>query len=144
MLVIAIIVGGVVVYDKMLSSENLLKIETSEGKIYTVNIEIADTPEKQTTGLMFRKSLGKDSGMLFPYTSERNLSFWMKNTLIPLDMIFINSKLEIVDIIREVPPCEKDPCESYSPIEKAQYVLEVNGSFSENYNINVGDKVSIF
>ena len=65
----------------------------------------------------------------------------MKNTLIPLDMIFINGKYEVVSISRNVPPCKEDSCPTYSSKGKAQYVLEVKGGASDQYGLQSGDKV---
>jgi uncharacterized membrane protein (UPF0127 family) len=91
-----------------------------------INVELARTPAEMQQGLMFRKSLCDDCGMLFVFESEGFHSFWMKNTLIPLDMLFIDANLTVVDVIHAV-PCEQDPCQIYAPKGKALYVLEVNG-----------------
>ncbi|MFH0798064.1 MAG: DUF192 domain-containing protein [Candidatus Woesearchaeota archaeon] len=89
------------------------------------NVEIADTPEERAAGLTFRDSLCKDCGMLFISDDEDYPAFWMKNTLIPLDMVFINSEMEVVDV-QHAAPCGTEECLSYIPKEKAKYVLEVN------------------
>ena len=109
----------------------------------TVFVEIADDDVERREGLMYRESLEDNSGMLFLYDSERELSFWMKNTLIPLDMIFINSDYEIVDI-KHATPCRADPCPHYTSKAPAQYVLEVNAGFSEEKGIAEGDKIKFF
>ncbi len=103
------------------------------------NVEIAKTPDEKANGLMFRKSLSKDSGMLFVFDDEQPRSFWMKNTLIPLDMIFLDSDLVVVDI-QTASPCKEDPCRLYrSP--PAMYVLEINNGMSEKNKIKVGSKM---
>ncbi|MEM4263449.1 MAG: DUF192 domain-containing protein [Candidatus Woesearchaeota archaeon] len=107
-----------------------------------VTVELAITPEEKAKGLMYREYLAEDRGMLFVFEEEKAPSFWMKNTLIPLDMIFINSENKIVDILL-AEPCKKDPCRSYTPKADAKYVLEVNAGFSERHNANIGDEVSI-
>ncbi len=107
------------------------------------NSEIADTPEKQQLGLMNRESLDADKGMLFIFDKEVIHSFWMKNTLIPLDMIWINSNNEIVYIKKYAQPCEAMPCESFNPGKISKYVLEVYGGTVDKKGINVGDKVTI-
>lgn len=105
-------------------------------------IEVADSPEARAKGLMFRSSLADDSGMLFVFDEDSSRNFWMKNTLIPLDMIFINSDLRVVEIKHNVLPCEEDPCPSYKS-EPAMYVLEVNAGLAEKNNIEVGSLVSV-
>ncbi len=102
-----------------------------------IPVETAITAQQKTDGLMFRTNL--TGGMLFTYDNEAPRNFWMKNTLIPLDIIFIDNNMKITAIHYAI-PCVKDPCKVYSA-EKAQYVLEVNGNFTKEYNIKVGDLV---
>jgi uncharacterized membrane protein (UPF0127 family) len=129
---------------KILSSENRDDNSTITPEVIPVYIEIADDPQEQIRGLMFRKSLESNSGMLFVYEDTANQSFWMKNTLIPLDMIFIDNNLRIVDIKQNVRPClHENPCPSYTSIKPAKYVLEVNAGFVQQNNINVGDRLEI-
>ncbi len=105
-----------------------------------ITVEIARTPGERQKGLMFRESLCHDCGMLFVLDAEDFHSFWMKNTVIPLDMIFIDSGLDVVDILHAV-PCEEEPCELYTPGEKALYVLETNANrFDEKI---IGKKAGI-
>ena len=105
-----------------------------------IDVEIADTVEKQQDGLMYRDELCNDCGMLFVFDNDFYPSFWMKNTLIPLEMIFINSDLVIVDVL-EAEPCAEEPCEKYTPQEPAKYVLEVNANrFGDSI---IGQKVEI-
>ena len=87
---------------------------------------------------MFRESLDKDKGMLFVYDKESKQSFWMENTLIPLDIIWINKDNKIVYIVT-AESCKKDPCEIYSSDEEALYVLEINAGLTNDYNIKIGD-----
>jgi uncharacterized membrane protein (UPF0127 family) len=105
-----------------------------------VFVEIADDLEERRTGLMHREHLAENAGMLFIYETERELSFWMKNTLIPLDIIYINSAFEIVDI-KHALPCQADPCPTYLSKAPAQYVLEVNAGFSAEKGLLEGDKI---
>ncbi len=100
------------------------------------SVEIARTPEEKQKGLMFRESLSDDSGMLFVFENDAPRTFWMKNTLITLDMIFIDESMKIVEIKADVPPCEEDPCPTYTS-KPAKYVLEINGGVAEQNKIVV-------
>ncbi|MBW2991435.1 DUF192 domain-containing protein [Candidatus Woesearchaeota archaeon] len=103
-------------------------------------VEIPKTSEEMMKGLMFRQELCDNCGMLFIFEHEDFHGFWMKNTLIPLDMVFINTNLYVVDVLHAA-PCTEDPCRSYVPGEKALYVLEVNpGKFDESI---IGEKINI-
>lgn len=102
-------------------------------------VEIADTDEKRSQGLQNRKSLGADRGMLFVFPSAQRHRFWMKNTLISLDMIWLDYARRVIHIEAHVPPCKEDPCTSYGPEKTATYVLEINAGLSATHNINVGD-----
>lgn len=107
-----------------------------------VQVEVPATPAEMARGLMQRESLGKNAGMIFVFEKEAKHSFWMKNTLIPLDLIFIDDENKIVDILNAV-PCKKEPCEHYIPKEKALYVLEVNNGFAQKHKIEIGEEVNI-
>ena len=87
---------------------------------------------------MFRESLNKDKGMLFIYDTPTKANFWMKNTLIPLDIIWINKNFKIVHI-KTAQPCEEDPCEIYSPDEDSLYILEINAGLTNELRIKEGD-----
>ena len=127
------------IQSQNLETQNLFIItETSE---IVVKVEIADEPQERNSGLMFRESLDHNSGMFFVFEREDRLSFWMKNTLIPLDMLFIDENFEIVEIKEFVPPCLEDPCPNFPSNKPARYVLEVNGGFVEKNNIKVSDKI---
>ncbi len=106
-------------------------------------VEIADTPEKHARGLMFRRDLKSDFGMLFVFEGEEVRSFWMKNTLIPLDMIFINGAKQIVGMHESVPPCTADPCPSYESGLPARFVLELAGGTANKLKLKIGDKIFI-
>jgi len=106
-----------------------------------INIEVADTVEKRAMGLMFRKSLPYSSGMLFIFSTEDFHSFWMKNTLVPLDILWLDKEFRIKYYYQNVQPCKSDPCASYSPLIKAIYVLEVNAGFIKKENLRLDDKL---
>jgi hypothetical protein len=116
-------------------------IDTNESGWVEIETEVAKTPEKRAKGLMLRESLSQDKGMLFVFSEAEEQNFWMKNTLIPLDMIFISEDKKVTSIHKNAVPCEKDPCRSYPSNASAQYVVEVNAGFSDAHGIKVGDPV---
>ena len=103
-------------------------------------VELADTDLKRQQGLMYRDLLPSQSGMLFVFESSYPHGFWMKNTLLPLDMIWIDEEQTIVDIQTAV-PCAADPCPSYAPSGSAKYVLEINAGGADRYDLQTGDTV---
>jgi uncharacterized protein len=118
-----------------------LVIDASGGKKVGVRVEVADDLAEQAKGLMDRTTLGENRGMLFVYPEERELSFWMKNTLIPLSIAFIDSERRIIDI-QDMKPLDDEP-PSYVSAEPAQYALEVNQGFFEERGVKVGDSVEL-
>ncbi|MFH1671611.1 MAG: DUF192 domain-containing protein [Candidatus Portnoybacteria bacterium] len=103
-------------------------------------VELAQTKEERGQGLMFRESLDSDRGMLFVFEKEGIYSFWMKNTLIPLDIIWINEQKEVVFIKENVQPCGND-CFSINPEKMAKYVLEISGGMTQKIGLSLGDKL---
>ena len=103
-----------------------------------IEIEIADTDQKTSQGLMYRSSMSENAGMLFFMDSERIQGFWMKNTYIPLDMIFVNSEKEIVTIHANTTPMLES---SYHSTKPALYVVEVNAGFCHKNNIHEQDRI---
>ena len=106
-------------------------------------VEIADTAREREIGLMNRKYLALNSGMLFVFDQADFHSLWMKNTLIPLDMIWIDGNNKIIFIKENAEPCETDMCESFGPNEKAKYVLEINGGLAEEMELNIGNEIEV-
>lgn len=109
----------------------------------TVIVEAADEPEGRRRGLMNRTRLAPNAGMLFVFDGESIVYFWMKDTLIPLDMIFIDRDFRIVHIKREAQPCRADPCETFSSVQPVKYVVEVNAGYADVHNVREGDRVVI-
>jgi uncharacterized membrane protein (UPF0127 family) len=108
------------------------------------SVEMAKTPEQWRNGLMNRASLDKNGGMLFVLPESGNYSFWMKNTLIPLDIIWIDANLRIVSIARAAQPCvEPDYCALLDPGINARYVLEVNAGQMDAIGAKIGDIANI-
>lgn len=104
-------------------------------KIYT---DIASTPEARERGLMFKEKLDKNNGLLFIWPDENPRSFWMKNTLIPLDLMFIPKDHKVVETA-SLEPCQTNPCSLYTSSASARYVIEVNKGFAEKNRIQNGD-----
>ena len=104
-----------------------------------IRVELALTQEEQKRGLSSRKELKENEGMLFIFPNEAFQGFWMKNTLIPLDVIWISGEGKVVDI-QTLQPCDTEECSISQPIEKAQYVLEVG---AESFEGGVGNSVKI-
>ena len=124
-------------------SKNFNYVYIDNGKkLVRVSVEIADDPEEQIRGLMFREHLDENAGMFFIFDDDSYQSFWMINTLIPLDMIFIDSNLTIVDIHYAI-PCRAQSCMSYKSRLPSQYVLELNGNFTAKNDVKIGDRVTI-
>lgn len=104
----------------------------------TFQVEVADNPSKRELGLQYRRELPPDRGMIFLFPGESQHSFWMKNTPLPLDMIFISRDKKIVGIVEQAVPFSLD---SRSVAAPSQFVLEINGGLSRQYDLKVGDSV---
>ena len=113
-------------------------IITQAGRSVVFQVEVADTPAKRTLGLQYRKELADDRGMIFLFPAETQQSFWMKNTPLPLDMIFINAERKIVGIVEQTTPFSLD---SRSVAAPSQFVLEINGGLAKRLGIEAGDTV---
>jgi uncharacterized protein len=105
-------------------------------------LEVAQTPEQQAMGLMYRPALGDDRGMLFPMGESRRVSFWMRNVPVALDIVFIN-KGNIVAIAAKVPPCTTPSCPTYGPKGYVDQVLELRAGRAEELGLKAGDPVVI-
>ena len=107
------------------------------------SVELAKTNAEREQGLMNRKELDNDKGMLFIFDKDGIYSFWMKNTLIPLDMIWMDSNYQVVFMAKNVQPCKTLICPVISPSINARYVLEVNAGVSNRLGIKIGDKTEL-
>ena len=123
--------------DNIEFRKDVLTIDNNLKQI-TFNIELAVTPQERSKGLMYRDNLPLDQGMLFVYPFNQQVTMWMKNTQIPLDMIFINTNGDIEDIIRMTVP---NSLTHLTTKNKVKAVLEINGGLSKYLKINKGDKV---
>lgn len=119
------------------SSDTRLVIQTDKGE-FAFNIEVVDTPETRQKGLMFRQSLAPDAGMLFDFQREQMTSFWMQNTLIPLDMIFISPDGEVKTVHVNARPLDTTGISSQVPV---QFVLEIPGGRSVEIGLKPGDRI---
>jgi hypothetical protein len=116
----------------------LIAVTTPQGAV--IMAELADTAEERARGLMFRPSLEKNRGMLFTFAEPQQWSFWMKNTRIPLDIIWMDGRRKIVHVERRVPICNRtdDGCPQYQPNENALYVLELAAGSAEALKLERG------
>ena len=136
-LVVLILSAVFLIYYKQ-SPQSLLKSIKINGA--EISVEIAATPEKRDKGLSERKSLPENQGMLFLFEEPDYYSFWMKDTLIPLDFIWIRDG-KVVGITQNIKPEDYQPPQVLAPKEKVNAVLEVNAGFVEKFNIKVGNKI---
>lgn len=104
-----------------------------------ISVEVVADDELRAQGLMHRDHLRPDAGMLFLFGKDERHSFWMKNTLIPLDMIFLDANRRIVGIERDVPPCKVSRCPSYGPDADSRSVLELAAGVAKQQGLRAGD-----
>ena len=107
----------------------------------SVTAELALTDAQRARGLMNRTTLLPDQGMLFVFDRDGVHSFWMKNTLVALDMLWLDRDRRIIHIERQVPPCPGDPCPSYGPGRPSRYVLELKGGQAAAFGLNLQDRL---
>ncbi len=134
--------GGDVWLDEGEVSGPTVTLRTVKGN-FVIDVEIADTTAERTKGLMYRNEMKDNHGMFFVFENEEELSFWMKNTLIPLDMIFLNSDYKVVHVQKGAEPCKKDPCEVFPSNQPAKYVLEVKAGTSDRLEVKAGDTAEV-
>ncbi|MFC2136169.1 DUF192 domain-containing protein [Bacteroidota bacterium] len=106
--------------------------------ISKIDIELAEDEEKRANGMMYRNKMEENQGMLFIFPREERQSFWMMNTVLSLDMLFVNSQNVVVNIHKDAVPFDKS---SYASTGPAQYVVEVNAGYCDKYGIEPGDKI---
>ena len=136
---------ALVLWPRSVESAPTIVFATESGEVKFA-LEIADSPEEQEKGLMNREKIEDTYGMLFIFPREERVSFWMKNTLIPLDMIFMDEDLQIVHIAQNAEPCiskDDSKCPLYSAPSSAKYVLEIRGNLSKEKQIQVGNRAQL-
>ncbi|MGF1512562.1 MAG: DUF192 domain-containing protein [Elainellaceae cyanobacterium] len=108
----------------------------------TIDLEVAETLEQRAIGFMFRTEIPDNRGMLFPFSPPRPVRFWMRNVLVPLDMVFLNQG-QVMAIAADVPPCSESPCPTYGPSVIIDQVIELRGGRAAELGLQVGDRVDI-
>lgn len=106
-------------------------------------VEVVTSDKDLSIGLMYRESMKPNEGMLFVFGEESPYSFWMRNTLIPLDIIWLDKDKKVVYIKENAQPCRDDLCETFKPEKSAKYVLEINANASKEADIKVGDIIRV-
>jgi len=137
LIVILVLIISYIAVKSTKSYDQIIKIRNKE-----IFVEIADTEKEVKRGLMGRKDLPEDHGMLFIFPIEAQYSFWMKDTLIPLDLIYLDKDYKVVDIKENFQPCEEEPCDIFRPENNATFVLEVNAGFVDKYDIEEGTVIN--
>jgi uncharacterized membrane protein (UPF0127 family) len=117
------------------------RVVMPSGAVYTV--EVARTPEEQAQGLMYRESLPPRAGMIFLFTDGGSHNFWMKNTMIALDILWIDAQGKVIFVSASTPPCKSDPCPNYGPKAPAPTVLEIAGGMAAKEGIVVGATIQV-
>jgi len=133
------LLAGGLLFCQTVRRDKFIKIYLPDGRSVTAELAVSD--EERQRGLMFREKLQLDQGMLFVFEKESPYAFWMKNTLIPLDMLWIDKDRRIVHIWRNVPPCKEDPCPSYGPDRPGLYVLELAAGASDRFGLKLFDRL---
>ena len=134
---LALLAGSVAHADAVASSASV------EIKGQRFAIELAEDNPSRELGLMNRTHMDADHGMLFVFQDDAPRAFWMKNTKIPLDMLFFDAKLRLISVQHAVPPCVADPCPGYGSGAPARYVLELNGGQADKLDLHPGDELTL-
>ncbi len=135
--VLLLLAGGITAFAATADTERLI-IETASGERHVFAVEVARTPRQRETGLMYRRAMAADHGMLFDFGRAEAVAMWMKNTYLPLDMLFIDETGRIVKIARRTVPFSRTIIYSGAPVLA---VLEINGGISDRLGISEGDMV---
>ncbi|MBI2639182.1 DUF192 domain-containing protein [Candidatus Peregrinibacteria bacterium] len=122
-------------------STKKITLETDKEQIQ-LTAEVADSERERERGYMEREKVEEGKGMLFIFEDEAPRNFWMKNTLIPLDILYLNNQKEVVTIVENMEPCKVSQCPSYSSRQPAMYALELPAGFVKAHGVMVGDKIS--
>lgn len=126
--------------ETLRQSRAVVSVVTADKSRFDVRVELARSDEERARGLMYRRKLGVDDGMLFIFPNETVQAFWMKNTYIPLDMIFIKADGTIAGVVENATPETETPRTIGKP---SRYVLEVNGGWAKRNGVKTGDRVEL-
>lgn len=118
-----------------------ITLETDREKL-ALTVEVADSERERQRGFMYREKAEEGKGILFVFEDEAPRNFWMKNTLVPLDILYLNNQKEVVSIVENMEPCKVQQCPSYASRGPAMYALEVPAGFVKAHGVTVGDKIS--
>lgn len=133
------LIGGGAAAQMVSFPKSQAEVVTRDGKRHRFAVELASSPEQLTQGLMYRRQLAADAGMLFDFGVEKPVSMWMRNTLIPLDMLFIAGDGRVVGIKERAVPGSLDVISAPEPVRG---VLELNGGTAHRLGLAVGDRVA--
>ncbi|WP_130278409.1 DUF192 domain-containing protein [Rhizobium sp. OAE497] len=125
--------------QQMVFAKEPLVVQTASGKLLNFTVEIASTNEQRQYGLMYRKEMAENAGMLFDFGQSRRVTMWMENTILPLDMLFIDSTGVIRHIKENAVPYSEDIIDSMGSVK---YVVELNAGIVKKLGIKVGDKAA--
>jgi len=130
---------GTLLFCASRGADKFVKVYFPDGR--SVTAELAITDAERARGLMSREKIAVDQGMLFLMPSEDYHAFWMKNTIIALDILWLDKDRRIVHIEKNVPPCKEDPCPSYPPERPGSYVLELGAGGADFYGLKLFDRL---
>ncbi len=142
LLVLGFILAGVAVVKFPPESQTLPITAQFTTANRTVKLEVALTQQQQAAGLSNRNTLADDQGMLFPFEPPQSVRFWMKNTLIPLDIVFLHNGV-VQAIAANVPPCTKETCPTYGPEMLVNQVIELRGGRAAELGLKVGNRLQV-
>lgn len=137
--ILVLILGSLIFLFKFFKDNSRNKINRFCFQNHCFEIEIADTSEKRARGLSFRQSLAGNRGMLFVFASKGRHSFWMKDMLFPLDIIWLDENYQAVFIKENAQPCQGE-CPSLVPDKEAKYVLEINAGGVKKIELELNDR----
>ncbi len=136
---VILVFSGLQAFCRAPRKDRFVKVYFPDGG--SIVAELAVTNEERARGLMFRERIGSDQGMLFVFEEEGINPFWMKNTLIPLDILWLGRDRRIVHIAADVPPCTAEPCPTYGPEIPASFVLELKAGEARARGLKPGDRL---
>jgi hypothetical protein len=123
----------------VLAEPDVIPLELPSEKVLQVEVMVED--EDRALGLMFRQSLPEDRGMLFLFDRLGFHGIWMKNCRFPIDIVWLDEEQRVVHVAQAVPPCEKDPCPAYEPLQRALYVLELGSGQAAREGVSLGSRI---